>query len=120
MSEEYLKKIRETPPHEYKKLTHGYWSKITQNDIDKSRREAYYLQRKLFQEPVDDIIKWKRLKYQYYWRDKSKWYWLWRLFQEVWELMGCLIGYHKDRAEHELIQIASIAANFLEYIEEKE
>ena len=52
-------------------------------------------------------------KYKTYWRDKSDWYWLWRLFQEVCELFGSLIGLHKDPVKWELMQIAAICLNWM-------
>ena len=50
-----------------------------------------------------------------YWRDKAQWYWMWRLIQEVFELLFSLIGVHKDKPEWELRQISSICANWLDY-----
>lgn len=52
-------------------------------------------------------------KYKFYWQDRSNLYWAWRLFQEVMELFGSLIGIHKDPVKWELIQIASICMNWM-------
>lgn len=52
-------------------------------------------------------------KHKTYWRDKSDWYWMWRLSQEVLELFGSLIGLHKDPVKWELMQIAAICMNWM-------
>jgi hypothetical protein len=52
-------------------------------------------------------------KYQSYWRDKSDWYWFFRLLQEFWELFGSLAGWHKDPVKWELMQIAAICLNWM-------
>lgn len=52
-------------------------------------------------------------RYRDYWKDKSDWYWYWRLVQEVVELGLCMAGLHDDSSEHEKIQIASICINWL-------
>lgn len=48
------------------------------------------------------------------WRDKSQAYWAWRLTQEVFELLGALLGLHAGPVEWELMQISSICMNWLE------
>jgi hypothetical protein len=63
-------------------------------------------------DPVIATIRLQK-KYATYWRDKSDWYWMWRLFQEVCELFGSLIGTHKDPAKWELMQIAAICLNWM-------
>ena len=47
------------------------------------------------------------------WRDRPEWYWSWRLFLEVCELFGALLGIHKDPVKWELMQIASICMNWM-------
>jgi len=53
-----------------------------------------------------------RNKYKDYWRDKSDWYWMWRLFQEFLELFGSMMGWHKDPLKWELMQISAICLNW--------
>jgi hypothetical protein len=53
-------------------------------------------------------------KYRHHWRDRDDMYWLARLMQEVGELGSSLVGDHDDTPEHELVQIASIAINWLD------
>lgn len=48
------------------------------------------------------------------WKGRSDIYWFWRLFQEVMELLGVIIGTHNDSKEHELCQISSICLNWLD------
>lgn len=55
-----------------------------------------------------------RIKYKNKWRNRSNLYWLWRLLQEVAELIGSLMRLHKHKPEVELYQIASICINWLE------
>lgn len=52
------------------------------------------------------------------WRDRDEHYWFARLTQEVGELGSSLVGDHRDPPEWELIQIASIAVNWLRMREE--
>lgn len=52
-------------------------------------------------------------KYSTYWREKSDLYWMWRLFQEVCELFGSILGIHKDPIKWELMQIAAICLNWM-------
>jgi hypothetical protein len=52
-------------------------------------------------------------KYSKNWRSRSDWYWLYRLLQEVFELIGVMLKIHKHTQELELTQIASICANWL-------
>jgi hypothetical protein len=47
------------------------------------------------------------------WQDMSEHYWLARLTEEVGELASSLIDRHEDLPEWELMEIASIALNFL-------
>jgi hypothetical protein len=63
---------------------------------------------------VDKAIKLYRLMYKDKWRNRSDYYWLWRLLQEVFELIGTLLHVHKDSPDWELRQIASICANWME------
>jgi len=60
---------------------------------------------------MDEALKYAN-KYKDKWQNKSTFYWVMRLLQEVIELIGALIGIHKDDPKHELNQIASIAINF--------
>ncbi len=62
---------------------------------------------------MDDVLALKK-KYENIWRDRSRWYWAWRLFLEWLELVGALSGIHGDDPDWELQQIASIAMNFRE------
>lgn len=48
------------------------------------------------------------------WRDRPDWRWYFSLFEEFVELGLSLIGLHKGPVEWELMQIASIAANWME------
>lgn len=50
------------------------------------------------------------------WQAEDNHYWLKRLHTEVSELDLALDGQHKDTIEHELVQIASIAINWLRKI----
>ena len=52
--------------------------------------------------------------YEETWRDRSDWYWLWRLVLEMRELTSALLGIHKDKPEWELMQISAICLNWLE------
>ncbi len=52
------------------------------------------------------------------WRDRSSAYWFWRLLSEFVELFLALLGLHKDKPEWEMMQIATICLNWLEYREE--
>lgn len=63
---------------------------------------------------VEELVIRRKRRYKSYWRDASDWYWLWRLFQEMLELVGVLLGIHGDPASHELGQIASICMNWME------
>jgi len=63
---------------------------------------------------VEELTIRRKRRYKNYWRDKSDWYWLYRLLQEVAELTGSLLGIHKDSPRHELEQIASICMNWIE------
>jgi len=47
------------------------------------------------------------------WQDKSEAFWLFGLLEEVFELIGALIGWHKDEPETELLQIAAICMNWI-------
>ena len=68
--------------------------------------------------PVLRVIR-LQAKYKTYWRDKSDWYWAWRLFQEFCELIGSLLGLHKDPAKWELMQIAAICINWIRKMEQR-
>ena len=48
------------------------------------------------------------------WRDRSDWYWLWRLLLEFRELVSAMLGFHKDKPEWEMLQIAAICLNWLD------
>lgn len=58
-----------------------------------------------------------RKKHKYTWRDKPDWYWAWKLFLEVLELFGSLLGIHKDPPKWELMQIAAICLNWIYKVE---
>src|SRR3990172_9587605 len=62
---------------------------------------------------TNDVIKLKE-KYREKWRDRSQWYWAWRLCQEVAELIGSLLHIHHDSVDWELMQISTIGMNWLE------
>lgn len=62
--------------------------------------------------PTLSVIR-MRNKYKDYWKDKSDWYWFFRLLLELLELAGSLLKIHKDPPEWELTQIASICINWL-------
>jgi len=53
------------------------------------------------------------------WRDRSEWFWMRGLLEEVWELALALMGLHKDSPDWELTQISAIAANWLEMRQER-
>ena len=61
----------------------------------------------------DELIAANVLEHQDYWHDKPDLYWFARLTQEVGELGSALVGDHDDSPEHELVQIAAIATNWL-------
>ena len=63
---------------------------------------------------VEELVIKQKRKYKNFWRDKSEWYWLYRLLLEVRELISALLGVHKDPVRHELEQIAAICMNWLE------
>lgn len=63
---------------------------------------------------VDDEIKEYRLLYRIHWRDRSDWYWFYRLVQEVCELFGALLSVHGHSPEMEIKQIAGICVNWYE------
>lgn len=54
------------------------------------------------------------------WRDRSNFYWLWKLFGEFVELGLSLCRLHRHFPEWELMQIAAIAMNWVEKIDIKE
>ena len=62
---------------------------------------------------ANDVVELKE-KYREYWRDRSQWYWAWRLCQEVAELIGTLLHIHHDSVDWELMQISAIGMNWLE------
>ena len=53
-------------------------------------------------------------KHHQTWRDKSQTYWVFRLIEEVVELIGSLLGLHKGPVEWELMQISAICMNWIE------
>ena len=63
---------------------------------------------------VEELVISRKRRYKSYWRAKADWYWLYRLLQEMAELIGSLLRIHKDSPRHELEQIASICMNWLE------
>lgn len=60
-----------------------------------------------------DVLEFKR-RHAQTWRDKSDWYWLAGLCEEVAELALSLAGLHRGPVEWELGQIVTIAMNWLE------
>lgn len=64
--------------------------------------------------PLDYVLQFK-WAHRYNWRDKSDAYWFDRLIKEITELQAALFSYHRDSAEHELAQVASICLNWLDY-----
>ena len=48
------------------------------------------------------------------WRNRSDWYWLRGLWEEVIELSLSLLGLHRHSPEYELRQIGAIAANWID------
>lgn len=52
------------------------------------------------------------------WRNKRQWRWVLGLIEEVVELIASLVGLHEGPPEWELMQIASICLNWLEYRQE--
>ena len=53
------------------------------------------------------------------WRDKPQWFWAIALLEEVIELLMALIGFHRGPVKWELMQIAAIAMNWLEYLNDR-
>jgi lipid-A-disaccharide synthase-like uncharacterized protein len=53
------------------------------------------------------------------WRNKPEWFWFLSLLEEVFELLGALIGWHKDPVKWELMQIAAICMNWIDMRERK-
>ena len=49
------------------------------------------------------------------WRDRPQWYWMLGLLEEVIELGLSLMGLHEGPVEWELLQIAAICLNWIEY-----
>ncbi len=68
---------------------------------------------------TEKMLQERRLKYRGYWYEKSEWYWLKRLLEEVWELIGTMVGWHKHSTDLELSQISTITANWLEMRENR-
>lgn len=64
---------------------------------------------------VEDFVIQEKQRSKNVWLDKDHNYWFMRLVQEVGELGSSLAGDHDDLPEHELVQIATIAMNWLEY-----
>ncbi len=58
--------------------------------------------------------------YRSNWQTCDNSYWLARLMQEVGELSSSLVGDHRDPPEHELLQVASIALNWLRLLRYQE
>jgi hypothetical protein len=48
------------------------------------------------------------------WRNKPEWFWFLSLLEEFWELLGALVGWHKDPVDFELMQIAAICMNWMD------
>ena len=57
--------------------------------------------------------------YFHKWYGRNNVQWLKGLKEEVEELSKVIDGEHNDSIEHELIQIAGIAANWLAYLEDQ-
>lgn len=55
-----------------------------------------------------------RRKHQTTWRDKSDWFWLMGLWEEVLELTFSMLGLHRGPIDWELTQISAICMNWLE------
>ncbi len=58
-------------------------------------------------------------RYSHHWHNRSIIYWFYRLLREVFELGLALLKIHSEPPEHELVQIASICINFINYLERK-
>lgn len=58
-------------------------------------------------------------EFENYWQDKPVSYWMSRLREEVEELDSSLNNEHDDPPEWELVQIASIARNFIKRLRRK-
>ncbi len=63
---------------------------------------------------VEELVIKQKRRYKNYWRDKSEWYWLYKLLFEIRELVSALLGIHKRSVRYELEQIASICMNWME------
>lgn len=63
---------------------------------------------------VEELVIRRKRRYKNYKNYESDWRRLLRLLEEVAELIGSLIGIHKDPVSHELGQIASICMNWME------
>jgi len=60
-----------------------------------------------------------KTKYRHAWGDRPRWYWMLGLLEEVAELALSLMGLHAGPVEWELLQIATICANWIECREEQ-
>lgn len=69
---------------------------------------------------IDEWIKEHRLRHRNHWREKSDWYWFWRILQEIVELFLSLLKLHKDTPDWEILQIATIGINWLEKREQED
>lgn len=67
---------------------------------------------------LEQVIRLKN-KHKDTWRDRSQWYWMYCLLEEVVELGLALIGLHEGPVEWKLLQIATICLNWIEYRKEK-
>lgn len=64
---------------------------------------------------VLERVKLQVTQHQNTWRDKPEWYWFYGLLKEIVELGLALVGLHKGPIEWELLQIATICVNWLDY-----
>jgi len=64
--------------------------------------------------PVESQVLELKRQHNSTWRGRSQLKWAFGLLEEVMELLLALVGLHKDSADWELRQIATIAMNWLE------
>jgi len=57
---------------------------------------------------TEELVIRRKRRRKNYWRDASDWFWLWRLSEEIIELILALLGFHEDTPSHELEQIAAM------------
>ena len=73
-----------------------------------------YLQARNSGGDIDKQFGWYRVAYNRKIRNRGDWYWVWRIFKELVELVLSLLGLHDDEPELELFQIAGLCINMVD------